>query len=67
MLMCVWISSVATGICDKTIKLSLQQAVKAHRDVKRRGLHILSRQSAHRWRQGFQPYAPATFYPQEDS
>jgi hypothetical protein len=27
----------------------------------------VSRQSAHRWRQGCQPYAPAAFYPQEDS
>jgi hypothetical protein len=25
------------------------------------------RHSAHRWRQGCQPYAPAAFYPQEDS
>jgi hypothetical protein len=25
------------------------------------------RQLAHRWRQGCQPYVPATFYPQEDS
>jgi hypothetical protein len=25
------------------------------------------RHSAHRWRQGCQPYASATFYPQEDS
>jgi hypothetical protein len=26
-----------------------------------------SRQSAHRWRWGCQPYAPAALYPQEDS
>jgi hypothetical protein len=30
-------------------------------------LQIFSRQSAHRWRWGCQPYAPATLYPQEDS
>jgi hypothetical protein len=27
-----------------------------------RGSHIFSRQSAHRWRQGCQSYAPAAFY-----
>jgi hypothetical protein len=32
------------------VKLSLQQAVEAHRFVTRRGSHIFSRQSAHRWR-----------------
>jgi hypothetical protein len=25
----------------------------------------MSRQSAHRWRQGYQPYAPAALYSQE--
>jgi hypothetical protein len=30
------------------------------------GSHIF-RHSAHRWRQGCQPYAPAAFYPQEAS
>jgi hypothetical protein len=34
----------------KKVKLSLQQAVKAHRVVRRQGSHIFSRQSAHRWR-----------------
>jgi hypothetical protein len=38
-----------------------------HRVVRRRGSHILSRQSAHRWRWGCQPHAPATLYPQEDT
>jgi hypothetical protein len=33
----------------------------------RRGSHIFSRQSAHRWRLGCQPYAPAALYPQQDS
>jgi hypothetical protein len=32
------------------VMLSLWQAVKAHRLVKRRGSHILSRQSTNRWR-----------------
>jgi hypothetical protein len=27
--------------------------------------HIFSRQPAHRWRWGCQPYAPAAHYPQE--
>jgi hypothetical protein len=29
--------------------------------------HIFTRQSAHRWRWGSQPYAPAALYSQEDS
>jgi hypothetical protein len=37
--------------------------VKAHGVVRRRGSHIFSRQSAHTWRQGCQPYAPAALYP----
>jgi hypothetical protein len=32
------------------VRLSLQQDLKAHRVVRRRGYHILSRQSAQRWR-----------------
>jgi hypothetical protein len=32
------------------VKLSLQQAAKAHRVVRRRGSYILSRKSADRWR-----------------
>jgi hypothetical protein len=51
----------------KKVKLSLWQAVEAHRFVRRRGSHIFSRQSAHRWRWGCQPYAPDALYPQEDS
>jgi hypothetical protein len=38
----------------------------AHRVVRRRG-STFSRQSAHRWRWGCQPYAPAALYPQEYS
>jgi hypothetical protein len=37
--------------------------VKAHRVVTRRGSHIFSRQSAHRWRWSCQPYAPTALYP----
>jgi hypothetical protein len=39
--------------------------VEAHRVVRRRGSHIFSRQSAHRWRQDCQPYVPASLYPPE--
>jgi hypothetical protein len=35
------------------------QAVGANRVVRSRGSHIFSRQSAHGWRWGCQPYAPA--------
>jgi hypothetical protein len=45
------------------VKLSLYQDVKAHRVVRRRGSDIFSRQSAHRWQWGCQPYAPAALYP----
>jgi hypothetical protein len=48
-------------------KLSLYQAVEAHRVVRRRGSHIFSRQSAHRWLWSFQPYAPSALYRQKDS
>jgi hypothetical protein len=34
----------------QNIKLSLLQAVKTHGVVRRRGSHIFSRPSAHRWR-----------------
>jgi hypothetical protein len=44
------IISFILGTVKKTVKLSLPQAMKAHRVVRRRGFHILSRQSAHRWR-----------------
>jgi hypothetical protein len=37
--------------------------VEAHRVLWRRGSHIFSRQSAHRWRWGCQPYAPTALYP----
>jgi hypothetical protein len=37
--------------------------VKGHRVLRCRDSHILSRQSAHRWRWGCQPYAPAALYP----
>jgi hypothetical protein len=42
------------------------QAVEALRVARGWGSHIF-RHSAHRWWQGCQPYAPAAFYPQEDS
>jgi hypothetical protein len=42
------------------------QAVEALRVARGWGSHIF-RHSAHRWRQGCQSYAPAAFYPQEDS
>jgi hypothetical protein len=41
--------------------------VMAHRVAGCLGCHILSRQSAHRWWQGCQPYTLAALYPQEDS
>jgi hypothetical protein len=57
---------VAAGIClpstclEKGLQanVSLQQAVEAP---------TFSRQSAHRWRCGCQPYPPTALYPQEDS
>jgi hypothetical protein len=55
-----------TSIKEKKInvKLSLWQALEAHRVVRRRGSHIFSRQSTHGWRWGCQPYAPAALYSQ---
>jgi hypothetical protein len=41
--------------------------VGAHKIVRRRGYHIFSRQLAHRWRWGCQPYARSALYLQEDS
>jgi hypothetical protein len=41
-------------------KLSLKEAVRTYRIVRRRGSHIFSRQSAHRWRWGCQSYATAS-------
>jgi hypothetical protein len=40
--------------------------MEAHRVARGWGSHIF-RHSAHRWRQGCQPYAPAAFYPQRTS
>jgi hypothetical protein len=51
----------------KKVNLSLYYAMKAQRDMRRRGSHILSRKSAHRWRYGCQPYSLVALYPQEDS
>jgi hypothetical protein len=42
------------------------EAVEAVRVARSWGFHIF-RNSAHRWRQGCQAYAPDAFYPQEDS
>jgi hypothetical protein len=42
------------------------QAVEVLRIARGWSSHIF-RHSAYRWRQGCQPYAPATFYPQKDS
>jgi hypothetical protein len=41
---------ICIGNNKGNVKLSLYQAVKAHRVVGRRGSHIVSRQSAFRWR-----------------
>jgi hypothetical protein len=43
--------------------ISLLQAVEAHRVARGRGSHI-TYQTANRWRQGCQLYAPAALYPQ---
>jgi hypothetical protein len=51
------------GVKGKVIPM---QAVQALRVARGWGSHIL-RHSAHRWQQGCRPYAPAAFYPQEDS
>jgi hypothetical protein len=51
----------------RKVKLSLYQAVEAHRVVRRRGFHIFSRQSAHRWRWGGRPCVPVALYLQDDS
>jgi hypothetical protein len=40
--------------------------VEALRVARGWGSHIF-RHSAHRWRQGCQPYVPASFYPQQNS
>jgi hypothetical protein len=47
---------------DKAVKISLLQAVEAHR-VKRGQAPTFLRQTANRWRQGCQHYAPAALYP----
>jgi hypothetical protein len=50
---------VGGGKCS--LKLSTYQAVEAYRVVGCRGSHNI-RQSAHRWWQVCQPYAPAALY-----
>jgi hypothetical protein len=45
------------------VKISLLQAMEAHR-VREVKAPTLLRQTANRWRQGCQPYAPAALYPQ---
>jgi hypothetical protein len=47
----------------KKVKISLLQAVEAHRLREVKAPTIL-RQTANTWRQGCQPYAPAALYPQ---
>jgi hypothetical protein len=61
----LWRRPAPTQRCTK-VALSLKQALEAHRlwDVE---VPTFSRQSAHRWRWGCQPYAPAALYLQEDS
>jgi hypothetical protein len=39
-----------SGYVDGNEKSKKKKAVEAHRAVRRRGFHIFSRQSAHRWR-----------------
>jgi hypothetical protein len=46
-----------TKICKVKVKIFLLQAMEACRVVR-------VRQTANRWRQGCQPYAPAALYPQ---
>jgi hypothetical protein len=46
----------------KKVKLSLSQTLKAHRVVRRRGSHIFSRQSAHKWLWRCLHYAAAALY-----
>jgi hypothetical protein len=48
------------------VKLSVQQAVKAHRTVRYQGSRFPG-QSANRWRCDCQPYVSAALYSQEDS
>jgi hypothetical protein len=51
---------------DSVGKVIPEQAVEAFRVARGWGSHIF-RHSAHIWREGCQPYAPAAFYPQDDS
>jgi hypothetical protein len=51
-------------IKKEKVKLSLQQAVEPYRVVRVKD-PTLSRQLAHRWSYGCQPYAPAAIYSQE--
>jgi hypothetical protein len=59
----MWFREIITKGKDKAIPI---QAMEALRVARGWGFHIF-RHSAHRWRQGCQTYAPAAFYPQEDS
>jgi hypothetical protein len=52
------IISIDTVLCELP-----KQAVKTHRVVRRRGSHIFSRQSDHRWRWSYQLYAPTALCP----
>jgi hypothetical protein len=60
------LARLARSVKVKKVKLSLQQAVEAHRVVRHWG-PAFSRQSAYRWRWVCQPYAPAAVILQEDS
>jgi hypothetical protein len=48
------------------LKFFLHRPWRPFRIARNWGSHIY-KHSAHRWRQGCQPYAPAAIYPQEDS
>jgi hypothetical protein len=64
-----------TSECRKSVALQQCMVIRSYLcnrpwrliGLRRWGSHIFSRQPAHRWRWGCQPYAPATLYPQEDS
>jgi hypothetical protein len=46
------------------VKISLLQVMEAHRGLRAFKAPTLLRQTANRWLQGCQPYAPAALYPQ---
>jgi hypothetical protein len=60
---CTKLSTNDRNVTGNPTHAELAQAVETHRVVRRRGSHILSRQSAHRWWWGCQPYAPAALCP----